>query len=268
MGPHWERSKPKGLDVGVLPHGFSLGLAGKSPASIADALDRLLGFLAEAHSGTRTEEALSWRSGCVRGVIVTGRQSVCVPCSTNRISPRWASIDSSRTFGIVFTFLHGLVLSDCRLVASCFLQIQILPSFGAIWRECRPIPRFASDLRQLLFGTQFCTLKPEYLKTGTATTEAARDLARTIGQAGDDAGHAIAKMHGGGGGATSGNIFPQAANVNRGAFREFEREITTALQAGKEVRVEQVFMGGVRPTQITYNITIDGKTTTRVFPNP
>ena len=70
---------------------------------------------------------------------------------------------------------------------------------------------------------------------------------------------------------TSGNIFPQAANINRGAFNQFEQAIAAQVRAGKNVFVRVVpkyAPGATRPHSILYQVRVDGKTFTRVFANP
>jgi hypothetical protein len=116
----------------------------------------------------------------------------------------------------------------------------------------------------------FAKIERKDLGTGTPTTEAARDFARRLGNATDDAGHAIGKNLGGRGGATSGNIFPQVPSINRGAFAQFEQRVARQVEAGKEVYVRVVpryVSGSTRPYEIAYQVRVDGVTTTRVFPN-
>ena len=114
-------------------------------------------------------------------------------------------------------------------------------------------------------------INPEDIGNGTPTTDAARDLARRLGNATDDAGHARGSNLGGKGGATSGNIFPQAPSVNRGAFAQFEQQVARQVQAGNEVYIRVVpryAPGATRPFEISYQVRVNGVTTTRVFPNP
>jgi hypothetical protein len=87
----------------------------------------------------------------------------------------------------------------------------------------------------------------------------------------DDAGHAIGKNLGGRGGANSGNISPRSARVNRGDFAQFERQVAQEVLAGKEVYVRVVpryTAGSTRPHSMVYQVRVNGKTTTVVFPNP
>ena len=72
------------------------------------------------------------------------------------------------------------------------------------------------------------------------------------------------------GGKTSGNIFPQAASVNRGAFAQFEQQVARQVQAGNEVftRVVPKYVeGATRPYEILYQVRVNGKTISRTFPN-
>ncbi|HUO10233.1 MAG TPA: DNA/RNA non-specific endonuclease [Phycisphaerae bacterium] len=116
----------------------------------------------------------------------------------------------------------------------------------------------------------FANIEPGDIGNGTPTTVAARDLAQSLGNATDDAGHAIGNNLGGPGDADSGNIFPQDPSVNRGAYRQFEQQIAGRVQNGDQVYVRvvpQYTPGATRPSQIVYQVRINGVTTTRVFPN-
>lgn len=117
----------------------------------------------------------------------------------------------------------------------------------------------------------FAKIEPHHIGTGSNTNKASRDFARMLGRATDDAGHGIGRNLGGPGGKTSGNIFPQTPNVNRGAFQQFEQQIVKAVQNGKDVFVRVVpkyAAGSTRPHEIYYYVRIDGQTILRIFPNP
>ncbi|PWK14456.1 DNA/RNA non-specific endonuclease [Tumebacillus permanentifrigoris] len=117
----------------------------------------------------------------------------------------------------------------------------------------------------------FAKIEKQHLNTGSGTTQASRDMARQLGNPDDDAGHALGNVLGGPGGAMAGNIFPQSPNVNRGDFRVFESYVVKAVNAGKQVFVRVVpryKAGSTRPYEILYQVRIDGKTITEVFPNP
>jgi RHS repeat-associated protein len=112
-------------------------------------------------------------------------------------------------------------------------------------------------------------IRPEDLGTGTNTNASSRAFARGLGCDTDDAGHAIGNRLGGSGG--KGNIFPQAPNVNRGEFRDFEGDIAEAVKGGSNVIVRvtpQYDEGATRPHSILYQARIDGHTETRIFRNP
>ncbi|UZJ79712.1 pre-toxin TG domain-containing protein [Fictibacillus sp. KU28468] len=117
----------------------------------------------------------------------------------------------------------------------------------------------------------FAKIEKHHINTGTATNTSSRELARVLGKSTDDAGHAIGKKLGGPGGSNSGNIFPQTPSVNRGDFRQFEKEISQEVFSGKEVFVRVVpkyHSGSTRPYEILYQVRIDGQTIKRIFPNP
>jgi RHS repeat-associated protein len=119
--------------------------------------------------------------------------------------------------------------------------------------------------------SSFAKIEPQNLYAGTPTTEAARDLARSLGEATDDAGHAFGKRLGGKGGATSGNIFSQAPNINRGAFAQFEKQIAGHVANGDQVFgrvVPRYLPGATRPFEIFYQARVNGRTISRVFKNP
>ncbi|MBV4544448.1 RHS repeat-associated core domain-containing protein, partial [Pseudomonas vlassakiae] len=109
------------------------------------------------------------------------------------------------------------------------------------------------------------TITKNDLKTGTATNQSSRAWARMMGNSDDDAGHIIGKLLGGSGGKEG--VFPQLSKVNRGLFRDFEKQIAKDVFDNGPVDVELVFKygaGGTRPTKVIYNVfrngdLVDGK---------
>ncbi|MGG4033015.1 PrsW family glutamic-type intramembrane protease [Paenibacillus cisolokensis] len=117
----------------------------------------------------------------------------------------------------------------------------------------------------------FAKIEPRHIDTGTITNDASRRFARMLGRRTDDAGHAIGNKLGGLGSRKSGNIFPQNPTVNRGAFREFEKMIAEEVLAGKDVfvRVTPKYPpGSTRPSEVLYQVRIDGETISKIFRNP
>jgi len=97
--------------------------------------------------------------------------------------------------------------------------------------------------------------KESIRKGGTSTNASSRAWARMMGRPNDDAGHIIGKLLGGSGGKDW--VFPQLSKINRGAFRDFEREIARKVSTGGAVDVEVIFKYGAsktRPTNIMYNV--------------
>ena len=89
-----------------------------------------------------------------------------------------------------------------------------------------------------------------------------------VGGEGYDGGHLIASLFGGAGERI--NLVPQLSSVNRGDFREMERQWAQAVLDGKTVRVEvsPVYAAGSNvPTEIVAQWWIDGVPTYRQFPN-
>jgi hypothetical protein len=117
----------------------------------------------------------------------------------------------------------------------------------------------------------FAKIEPGNIGQGTATNASSRASVRQLGNATDDAGHAIGQNLGGLGGVRGGNIFPQAPSVNRGAFNQFEQQIVRRVEAGDNVftRVVPKYRAGeTRPFEILYQVRINGQTISRTFPNP
>jgi hypothetical protein len=131
-------------------------------------------------------------------------------------------------------------------------------------------PRFRTGSNGRL-ESAFARIEPQHIGTGTGTNDATRLFARTFGNATDDAGHAIGRNLGGSGTDIS-NIIPQSPNVNRGAFRQFEQQITRQVEAGNRVFVRVVpryeSAAATRPNQIVYQVRVNGETITRTFDNP
>ena len=112
------------------------------------------------------------------------------------------------------------------------------------------------------------TLDPDAV--GTGTTQEAREFVRSLGKNTDDAGHAIGRQLGGLGGRTSGNVFPQAPNINRGAYRDFENMLREKLDGGANINVKVKFDykgASTRPYKVVYKAEINGKVVRRVFAN-
>src|SRR5258708_7368926 len=89
------------------------------------------------------------------------------------------------------------------------------------------------------------------------------EVARGLGNSTDDAGHAVGQNLGGPGGVRSGNIFPQNPSINRGDFRDFEKEIAARVLAGDTVYVRIIpqYQGlATRPYKIVYQVRINGQT--------
>jgi len=120
-------------------------------------------------------------------------------------------------------------------------------------------------------NSAFAKIEPGNIGQGTITNDSSRAFARRLGNPTDDAGHAIGQNLGGLGGVRSGNIFPQAPSVNRGAFNQFEQQIARRVVAGDNVFVRvvpQSSSGSTRPYEVLYQARINGQTISRTFPNP
>ena len=123
----------------------------------------------------------------------------------------------------------------------------------------------------------YSTISASDIGTGTSTNVATRQYARMLGRGNDDAGHIRSSLHGGSGTSFI-NIFPQSLRINRGAFRVFERGIADDALANKHVTtvVMRIFRPGppfigintTRPAEIRYMKIVNGRSTTRTFPNP
>jgi hypothetical protein len=74
-----------------------------------------------------------------------------------------------------------------------------------------------------------------------------------------------------GGPGSTGYVVPQNLRINRGAFRAFEAQIAGHVRSGREVfvRVVPQYTGrGTRPDAILYQVRVDGRNTSILFPNP
>ena len=89
---------------------------------------------------------------------------------------------------------------------------------------------------------------------GTRVTEAARRIC-CRGLTGYDAGHLVARILGGPGGARSDNVVAILTKVNRGSMQKWEQQIRTLLEKGAqvEVRIKLEYSGSSSvPTSIQY----------------
>jgi RHS repeat-associated protein len=131
-------------------------------------------------------------------------------------------------------------------------------------------PRFVAGTNGRLESV-FAKIEPRHIGAGSETNSKTRLFARSLGEATDDAGHAIGKNLGGSGTDIT-NIIPQAPSINRGAFSQFEQQISREVKSGKEVFVRVVpkyeSAAATRPSEIVYQVRINGETITRIFNNP
>ncbi|MBR0680542.1 hypothetical protein GXW74_08590 [Roseomonas eburnea] len=79
-------------------------------------------------------------------------------------------------------------------------------------------------------GWLYAVVSPQHLGRGTATTQATRDYARSIGRNDDDAGHVVGGNQGGLGHVWW-NIFPQSPNINRGTYAQNVERLINSLVA-------------------------------------
>ncbi|QDV88493.1 polymorphic toxin-type HINT domain-containing protein [Stieleria magnilauensis] len=117
----------------------------------------------------------------------------------------------------------------------------------------------------------FAKIEPGNIGQGTVTNASSRAFVRRLGNATDDAGHAVGQNLGGLGGVRGRNVFPQAPNVNRGVFNQFEQQIVRRVNAGDNVFVRVVpkyHIGDTRPFEVLYQARINGRTISRTFANP
>lgn len=107
-------------------------------------------------------------------------------------------------------------------------------------------------------------VSPEDIGTGTPTNQKTRDYARSLGNANDDAGHALGSKLGGTGTDTD-NIFPQAPRVNRGQFRVMEKSIAgrvTETGQSAKLSLKANYDGlSTRPSSLEYKAVFDDGTT-------
>ncbi len=77
----------------------------------------------------------------------------------------------------------------------------------------------------------YAEIRPQHLRTGTATNASVRTWVQTIvGRPNDDAGHIVGQNQGGPGDQTW-NLFPQSPNFNRGAYAQYtERMVNQIVQ--------------------------------------
>ena len=117
----------------------------------------------------------------------------------------------------------------------------------------------------------FAKIERGNIGQGTAPNASSRAFVRRLGNATDDAGHAIGNNLGGLGDVLGRQVFPQSPHVNRGAFSQFEQQIVRRVEAGDTVFVRVVPRyqnGSTRPYEVLYQTRINGQTISRTFNNP
>lgn len=113
-----------------------------------------------------------------------------------------------------------------------------------------------------------CVSKPTYTEDGMRNTKEQQEAGGEDRQEGDDGGHLIARILGGGEGLE--NLVAMRDTLNRGDYKKMENEIANALQEGKDVEVDITLRydgDSQRPSRIQVEYTIDGKKTIVVFDN-
>ncbi len=104
------------------------------------------------------------------------------------------------------------------------------------------------------------TVTEDMLGKGTNVNKSARDYARSLGNADDDAGHILGKALGGKGGKD--NVFPQLPSTNRGEFRMFESRVRDEILTNGPLDLKWKFDyigNSTRPSGIIYEGYRDGK---------
>ncbi len=104
-------------------------------------------------------------------------------------------------------------------------------------------------------GTVTSTLTRANIGAGTRVTDAARRIC-CAGLKGYDAGHLIAKILGGPGGAQADNVVAVLSRVNRGTLRIYEGEIRRWIEKGYrvDIRIRLVYNGSDKvPASIEYS---------------
>ena len=106
-------------------------------------------------------------------------------------------------------------------------------------------------------ATAYKWVTKAHLGTGSTPSSAGRSLVAKIGGETDDAGHLIARILGGGGGARSGNIVAMLTKKNRGTLANFEKSVAKKIAAGNDAHiVVRVTYGkdSQRPLKFSYRV--------------
>ncbi len=180
-------------------------------------------------------------------------------------------VDPSGTFAPCLVPYVGWII--CGTVARSVAMAVI----GLVGRHAAAAPRAAAVIqasRDGLGRISYVTtsLTRANIGMGTHVTAAGRAMC-CKGLKGYDAGHLIARILGGKGGAAANNIVPILSRVNRGKMRLFEQGLRDQLEKGYRVDVQiRVFYDDASgiPSQIkyTYRVMMRGMpTTTETFIN-
>ena len=141
---------------------------------------------------------------------------------------------------------------------------------GAEWVNAFPaissVTPVGSPVQDVVFkqNTQavewlYAFIQVNHLGTGTATTNATRQFAQSLGLPTDDAGHIVGRNQGGPG-HQNWNIFPQHKNLNRGVYAaDIERTLNMMAHNTGGVRVWWNFSfenlsQPTRPTSFRYMV--------------
>ncbi|WP_244963466.1 RHS repeat-associated core domain-containing protein [Neisseria wadsworthii] len=98
------------------------------------------------------------------------------------------------------------------------------------------------------------------LGKGKSTSKENRDYVKSLGRCDDDAGHILGKLLGGS--RNNRNMFPQLPKINRGQYRDFERDIYNLVKANGKTKLSWSFNtppGFTRPTSVVYRVYQQGQ---------
>jgi hypothetical protein len=236
---------------------------------------------AEAYANGASQTRLLLQSN-----FITGTGVLTHDLTTSTMNGDWGSV-AEQLGGVAGGFAigkatskyggYGLALDDIGATGPLALQrgsiglklvVPDSSSPAGIYSEGNTIVRIGEQGQTTSF---FAKITADDLGTGTTTNASSRSFARSLGFETDDAGHFGGRQLGGYGGSTSGNIFPQAPNINRGAFAQFEGQVAGAIQdhGFGFIRVvpEYSLTSPTRPIGLTYQVRIGGQTYNRVFGN-
>jgi len=242
--------------------------AGSSPIDFVDPTGRFIGMAGLVGGMDILDQIENVYNGMVLAIGDALRLSIQAKSSQMSVE----EVMSDYLIGQVGGFVAGKALvGGVRVIASTGRKIvqtiDELPFLRSVGEFSSVTVAASREIDELGRIQSLCAKIPRgSLGAGTGTNSAVRAGMPD----GYDAGHLIAKILGGEGGAYSGNIVPIQAAINRGPMAQVEQKLAQQIAQGSEAEITIAlrYSGNSDvPSMIRYEVNLDGEITPYTWRN-